>query len=342
MPRLALLSLFSYCVLVHGSPSPFDSEVEDGVFLLQQRSTLRKSPPRRPTAVFIAGLEGSGHHFFEELFQQLLYKQGNGTLPFQVGNAWFANPYLDKVTGSKRETTWRCGSQWKKEDMDLGVDFFTNLTKHVWDLKGSGGLGHVDKDDYGDDPFFVTPMGCLSYPCGLATPEHKKSDLLPRADLLAEAAATAGVDMHVGVLYRPPEELLAANCIHRRDWTQDQTCEGAVVTQIASAKGLLSQLRAIDAMPLARRPLVQCLQYGELDTLIPAVGKLFNNEMSFEPIIKDIWKPGHTNSQNPADSVPNWGKLVVSLRQVDAELRAACARNGVEMVAEVGSAGTPI
>jgi len=319
MSRLALLSVLSFCFITHGSTFPFDSDDENGVFLLQQRSTARRSRPKRSTALFVAGLEGSGHHLWYDLVQAIYGESARGSLPFKLRQTWLPPTVIDLVTGSEREVSWQCEHRWKHEDLDLGVQLFENITNHV---------GHDDDEDYDEGAIWITPEACLSYPCGHGTHEQKRNDFIPRADWLAEAAALAGVDLHVGFLYRPFEELLLSNCIHRQ---MEDTCDMYVDTLITNAGALLGQLRAMDAMPSSQKPLVQCLRYGDLDTFPVGLGTLFNHKMTFKSVLRQIWKPNSTDmnqnhhyGENPADLVPNWAELVGSLQHMDAELKAAC------------------
>jgi len=320
MPLFLLLSLVSYGVLAHGYTFPLDSEDESGVFLLQQRSTFRKSRPKRSTAVFVAGLEGSGHHLWDKLVRKLYRAQGNGTLPFQLKDTWFPQTFFDSSTGVERTVTWQCQFRWNRDDMDLGVELFENITNHV---------GHVGGEDYDEDTIWATPT-CLSYPCGHGTYEEKRDDFIPRVDWVAEAAALAGVNLNVGLLYRPFEDLLMSNCIHRQ---LEESCDQSADTLIANAGALLGQLRAIEAMPDGQRPLVQCLRYADMTTLPQGLTKMFNHKMSFDPLLRIIWKPNAYDQspdqhygENPRDVVPNWDELLDSLRPLDAELNAACER----------------
>lgn len=290
------------------------------MFLLQ-RSTARKPRVKRSSsALFMAGLEGSGHHLWYDLVQEMYQEADKGTLPFQLKQTWLPPKITDPITGLNREVTWQCEHKWKHEDIEFGVELFTNITNHV---------GHYGKEDYDEDAIWVTPESCLSYPCGKGTHEQKRNDFIPRADWLAEAAALVdGVDLHVGFLYRPLEELLLSNCVHRQ---LEETCDLYVDTMLTNADALIGQLRAIDAMPKSKQPLVQCLRYGDLASYPTGLGVLFDHKMSFESILGQIWKPNSTDmnqdhhyGEDPRELVANWDELVDALRGKDAELQAMC------------------
>jgi len=224
--------------------------------------------------LFVAGLEGSGHHLWFDLIQTLYKKAESKSLPFQLRQTWLPPRVTDLATGLEREVTWQCEHRWEYEDIELGVKLFENITNH---------LGHYGDEDYDEEAIWITPEACLSYPCGHGTHKQKQNDFIPRADWLAEAAARVdGLELHVGFLYRPLEELLVSNCIHRQ---MEDTCDLYVETLITNAGALLGQLRAIDAMPSFQKPLVQCLRYGDLKTFPEGLGNLFNQKMSFESIV---------------------------------------------------------
>jgi hypothetical protein len=314
-----MLLAFSCSFLTHCSTLPFDSDDEDGVFLLQQKSTARRSRPKRSTALFVAGLEGSGHHLWYDMVQAMYEDREHGTLPFQLRQTWLPPSVVDKATGSERIVSWQCEHRWKEEDLDLGVELFGNITNHV---------GHYGDEGYDEGAIWITPEACLSYPCGAGSHDQKRNDFIPRADWLAKAAALAGVDLHVAFLYRPFEELLLSNCIHRQI---EETCDLYADTLISNAGALLGQLRAMDAMPIKQKPFVQCLRYGELDAFPQGLGNLFNHKMEFDSILGQIWKPNSTDwnqdhhyGENPRDLVSNWDDLVESLQSMDAQLKAAC------------------
>jgi len=294
----------------------FDSDDVDGMFLLQQKSTARRTRVKRSSsALFMAGLEGSGHHLWVDLVQALYNETHERTLPIVLKQAWLPRQYVDPQTGMLRDVSWQCRHKWKRTDIDLGVELFKNITSHMGDY----GQAHYD-----EDVFWVTPEA-MSYPCGAGTHEQKRDDFIPRVDWLAEAAASVdGLELHIGFMYRPLQQLLLANCIHRK---LEHTCDLYAETMIINAHALLGQLRTINAMPKSKAPLVQCLPYGDMVVYPRGLGVLFNHKMSFDSILRQIWQPSvgdHHYGVDPRDLVPNWDQLVESLHSVDAEMKAAC------------------
>lgn len=332
MLRSLTLCAFSCSLFSHGLTWAFDSGDDDAVVLLQRRSTAlkgRETKQSRGTisTVFVAGLEGSGHHLWFDLVEKFYQQEKFGYLPFDVRETWFPATVTDSSTGLVREVTWQCEHRWTYDDMELGVELFENITNH---------LGHNDdNENYNEDVIWILPRACLSYPCGGggATHEQKRDDFAPRADWLAEAAGRVdGIELHIAFLYRPLEELLVSNCIHRQ---MEDSCDLYVDTLVTNAGALLGQLRAMDAMADFEKPLVKCLRYGDLDNFAEGLGHLFDHRMSFTSIVGDIWKPNSTDmdtdhhyDENPRDMVPNWDKLVKSLEHMDKELSEACAQAG--------------
>jgi len=324
MLRSLALCAFSCPLFSHGLTLSFDSSDDDATCLLQMRSVAQPQQQKIST-VFVAGLEGSGHHMWFDLVQNFYHKKHIGHLPFDVRETWFPAKVTDPFTGMEREVTWQCEHRWTHDDVVLGVELFENITNH---------LGHNDgPENYDDDSIWILPRACLSYPCGGGTHEQKRDDFIPRADWLAEAAGQVdGIELHIAFLYRPLEELLVSNCIHRQ---MEDTCDLYVDTLVANAGALLGQLRAMDGMADFEKPLVQCLRYGDLDNFAEGLGNLFNQKMSFTSLVGDIWKPNSTDGdvdhhydENPRDIVPNWDELVGLLDHMDKELSAACVQFG--------------
>lgn len=334
MSRISLVAGFICSFTLQCSSSHFDADDVDGMFLLQQRSTahrIRQQPasstqhPQHPapskqsaSALFVAGLEGSGHHLWYDLVQAMYNETEKGTLPFELRQTWLPGKYYE--SGLVREVSWQCEHKWKHSDLDLGVELFANITNHV---------GHYHQEDYGDDAIWITPESCLSYPCGQGTHKQKQNDFIPRADWLAEAAALVdGIQLHIGFLYRPLEELLMSNCIHRQ---MEETCDLYAETLLTNAAALLEQLQAIHAMSPSEKPILQCLRYGDMATFPRGLGVLFNHKMDFHSILGEIWKPNSTDGaqdhhydEDPRGMVPNWDELVESLQSMDAQLKDAC------------------
>jgi len=280
----------------------FDEDQSQFVSLIQINH--KKLQRKRSTAIFVAGLEGSGHHLMFDIVHTM-YDQYE-SLPFDVRGSW------------TKLNSWNCESEWLHSDLEDGVEMFRAMA--------NGTL--TDDPRANEDTIWLVPDTCLSYPCGGPEYPHedKRDRFIPRADWVAEAAAKTDVNLHVMFLFRPLEELLEANCIHRQ---LEPSCDLYVETMTSNAKALLEQFKTIQAGP---RHMTKCLRYGNLESSALALSQLFNSKMSFDGILSEVWKPNSTDTdtdphygEDPRILVPNWDELVVEVKNLNDRLESACS-----------------
>ena len=235
----------------------------------------RESAPR---VIFTAGLEGAGHHFLMYLWEELRHKAG-----FDVQDLAMPTP-------------WNCtlGCEWNREPG------YSEM------VKGFQGLhkGAVHLLDMGF---------AWSYPFGLSTHENRRDRFHPHMLWISEAASATATDFRVLFLYRPMEELLAADCVHR---LFEPSCNLQAETLVNNADHLATQIDAVRA----RGHRVQCMEYGDLPQMIDTLESVLGIDLELGEAMRDIWHPAESHTEFPAD----WPEIVSSIRAADEKLLKRC------------------
>jgi len=163
----------------------------------------RQPSHQRARLVFVAGLEGSGHHLLTALSSELQKH-------FPV-SLWDKGTFIRGIS---------C------HELDYDADHQTKLVHKFQEL----------------DPSYVHVLPTvLSYPhCGIRRGHIARRDAFHvHLGFIAKAAEEAGADLHVLFLHRPIMESLVADCIHR----QFESCEPQSQTLISNADIMLRQLK---------------------------------------------------------------------------------------------------
>lgn len=227
--------------------------------------------------LFVAGLEGSGHHFLEALWAKLQGAEG-----FNVQDV--AIP-----------ARWGCPGEWIREAgyLDMVATF---------DGLQAGGL-------------YMFPSQ-YSYPCGKASHEDRRDRFYPHINWISEAASETSTDFRVIFLYRPMEEVLAADCLHRK---MEASCTLQAETLVNNADHLTAQ---IDAVRKKGHHGVQCMLYGDMPQTIGSVENALGTDFELGDAIRDLWRPSEAEAL--ASKYDWWPKVVGTMRKANEKLAAAC------------------
>mmetsp|Transcript_58777 Transcript_58777/g.164057 ORF Transcript_58777/g.164057 Transcript_58777/m.164057 type:complete len:693 (-) Transcript_58777:33-2111(-) len=200
--------------------------------------------------LFVAGLEGVGHHFFATLFEH------DWDMPTQKPNERGVKRTVREVrlvgNWNQRGLEIQAQRHYGREPLPAG---WTN--EH---LEANVKLLRQAKHSRAGVLLGVYPLS-TSWPNGHATHAVRMSHMRPDIVLMAEAAEEAGVDLRVLLLHRDGPGTLAANCLHRLDL---EDCAGQAETLTTNAKALAEQLARIDRAFY----LPGCIDYGDLDSII--------------------------------------------------------------------------
>jgi len=231
-----------------------------------------------PRVVFTAGLEGAGHHFLMYLWDALRHKAG-----FDVQD--LAMP-----------TAWNCtlGCEWKKEPG------YSEMVRAFQGLHN--GAVHLLNMGY-----------AWSYPFSLTTHENRRDRFHPRMDWISQAASATATDFRAIFLYRPMEEVLAADCIHRRF---EPSCNLQAETLVNNADHLATQIDIVRE----RGQFVQCMVYGDLPQMIGPLENVLGIDFELDEAMGDLWSPAESHTEFPGD----WPEIVSSIRAADAKLFKRC------------------
>jgi hypothetical protein len=236
----------------------------------------------RPTLLFVAGLEGTGHHFFNSVFF-------HAHLDFAV----FANV----LKGSWNQNGMMFGDKsWSREDMDVNVEYLTELAR-----EHPGKLLHLHY------------TGSSSYPNGQGTHDQRLHHRQPDMVLLKEACDRAGVDLRVIVMQRPDADTLVATCMHRKDL---EPCENQSITLGVNMGVMTSQISQLVAHSSRRDPAsVSCAHYGNLLELGEALASMVvdaNDQATSHNAIRDAWE-GSEYHHDPQSEIPSITQQAVKI-----------------------------
>jgi len=194
-----------------------------------------------------------------------------------------------KLTNLEFGGSWDCKTHWKEQDKAHVVSMFRNLSK---------------------DAVYVLPQQ-FSYPMcktnghmGRMTIDH------PRLDWIKEAADKAGVDLHVIQLFRPMDDCLAADCLHR----EFEPCRSQSKTLVANGGFLAEHLR------LFSKNQRSCFRYGEPEAMERAVTDSFGTQG--ENLISEIYKAHpHRSTRN---KINDWNAIVETMQPIQNTLDGIC------------------
>jgi hypothetical protein len=178
--------------------------------LLGSNTSQAQVPSSAPTVIFIAGVEGSGHHFMQK--------------------------FMNRVVGQHIEfpPAWRCGHRPSSEGIAAMQESMARLeTGRTYMLY-----------DICPDCQASYPCGPGS---GSNAARHlaRNGEHWPRLDWIAQAADGAGVLLHVILLYRTLDDCLASDCLNRNF----EDCDGQAETLATAGAALASQASVVSVGP---------------------------------------------------------------------------------------------
>jgi len=228
----------------------------------------------RPTLLFIAGLEGTGHNFFNEVFS-------HSHLDFAA--------YVQVLRGSwNQHGMMVSGRSWSREDMDVNVRYLSDLAR-----EHPGKLLHLNH------------ASSSLYPNGQGTHDQRLHHRQPDMVLLKEACDLAGIDLKVLAMQRSDADTLVATCIHRPDL---EPCETQYITLGVNMGVMTSQISQLVANASARGPAsVRCAHYGDLLELGEALASMVvdpNDQAMSRDAIRAAWS-GSEYHHDPRSEMPN-------------------------------------
>lgn len=193
--------------------------------------------------------------------------------------------------------SWQLNSVWQKKDKDNFVSKLRGLSTDAV---------HVLPQQ------FSYPMGKKGGHNGRMTVDH------PRLDWVKEAADEAGVDLHIIQLYRPLDDCLAADCLHRKF----EECSAQAETLIANGGFLAEHLQFFS------KDQRSCFRYGEPEAMQQAVTESFGTQG--EDLFNQIFEehpPKHMR-----DKVKDWNEFVKALQPVQKTLDGICGDSSQVML----------
>lgn len=254
-------------------------------------SSLRASSPSasrtnkgdRPRAVFVAGLEGSGHHLLEDLWHILREARGFNFRELAM------------------PPSWHCGMKW---DQARGwIDMV-----HAFDGLDAGVT-------------YLLPAKA-SYPCGSGSHADRRDMFFPHADWVSEVAFDAGADFHVLLLYRPIEQILASDCLHRRF---EDSCALAAETIEANAAHLVDQIAVMRKAHGSHK--VNCMVYGDVPQMISSIEQVIGDgTVSVNATVRSLWQ--EPTRVDLSRIMPLPAEVVERLTYIDKQLLSICTQVG--------------
>mmetsp|Transcript_75272 Transcript_75272/g.196231 ORF Transcript_75272/g.196231 Transcript_75272/m.196231 type:complete len:330 (+) Transcript_75272:44-1033(+) len=239
-------------------------------------NTAGHSDIDRPTLLFVAGLEGTGHHFFNSVFF-------NSHLNFAV--------FVNVLKGSWSQNGMMFSDKsWSRDDMDVNVEYLKGLAR-----EHPGKLLHLHY------------TGSSSYPNGQGTHDQRLHHRQPNMVLLKEACDRAGVDLKVIVTQRSDADTLVATCMHRTDL---ESCENQSITLGTNIEVMTSQISQLVAHASERGSAsasVTCAHYGNLLELGEALASMVadsSDQATSHDAIREAWE-GSEYHHDPKSEIPS-------------------------------------
>jgi len=237
------------------------------------------------------------------MLENLLRTPGDAVRPrviFSAGLEGSGHHFIRSVMESiphsvvRMPPQWGCsvmGTIWSEDGIPVMQDIFRELhPPTLWVLR--------------DD----------SYPCyGTGNMEGRRQHLPfhPRVDWMYQAAAAANIDLHVLYLYRPLDDALAADCIHRHF----MSCSEQAAYLNSEGALMLEQLRNIPPN------IISCFRYGNLDVMEKTVSRHVESKQA-EKLVDTLWSDhvGHDRRE----SISGWNATVEAFSQLQRELDMMC------------------
>lgn len=245
-------------------------------------------PSTKPRVVFVAGLEGSGHHLLETLWTEL--QSAMPAVAFRHVNVSMFNILSNSPAP--------------------GETMLAAL---------SAVRDNFDKAPAGEQAIWMLPE-CVSYPCGGVGDHNGRQGQLYSPNFIEymEVAEQVGVELHVIFLFRPIEDCMTASCVHR----DFEPCDELVDTVLASEKNLAAQLWQLPAEAAT------CFEYGDLDSMTLALEEAVGYGLQARETIERNWedKAEEEGASEGADVEPLWSTFVQQVAPAQHELGMLCQR----------------
>jgi len=255
--------------------------------------------------LFVAGLEGTGHHFFD----RATFEMNASRIRF-AGN-WNAGG-MDRADAS-----------WSREHLAENAQLLEDAVR-----------AHPDQ------VIMVEAVWSSSWPNGHGNSDARRYRRRPSIPLLLEAASLAGralgqdVNVQVLVTQRKAEETLVATCLHRTDL---EPCASQSETLAINARALAEQLQQVNL------PAMHCVRYNDLPSLASGLAAALVDEgrslSEAKAAVDRAWYgEEHHDPESDTASVAEWAKAMgAPLSEID----SMCDSSRQRAEAEAGIAPQP-
>lgn len=262
-----------------------------------QTDVRRGGASNTTTLLFVAGLEGTGHNFFDAALVQMK------AVRMSFLDNWNAYGMI------------RTNSSWSRDNLDENA-------KHLAERVSNNSAGDV---------MYVAATLSSSWPSGQGTAHARRHNRQPSIPLLLEAAARAGeiagrnINVQILVTQRAPEETIVATCMHRHDLG---SCPEQAQTLAVNAGLLADQLYNLSTKAF------HCVRYGDLPSLASGLAAALTDEREplskAEAAIQAAWKESsvgaHQHHDPKADNhtVKRWAEQMrAPLTAIDVMCKAS-------------------
>jgi len=240
------------------------------------------------TLLFVAGLEGTGHNFFDRALNEMQ------AVRFSFLDNWNAYGMI------------RTNKSWSEDNLEENA-------KHLADRVSM----------YPGQVMYVAATLSSSWPSGQGSSYERRNNRQPSISLLRRAAARAGeiagrsINVQILVTQRSPEETIVATCMHRHDLG---SCPEQAETLAVNAGLLAEQLYNTETKAF------HCVRYGDLPSLASGLAAALTDEREplskAEAAIQGAWMESNVGAHEHHDPKADDKEVKDWAEQMRAPLRA--------------------
>lgn len=245
--------------------------------------------------VFVAGLEGTGHHFWRDIFEVCTAHGDCVRSPDLATSLWSQNDKNGLFNNYQ-------------PNGDYDAEAVEGVRSALQGLSGTGGLHWVN----GAHRHGTGKTGMMSYP-NFGGPEkiYQHPDIWE----LAQIAEDAGEDLRILFLGRQARPLLTSTAVHRH--FSPYGTQAVILAH--NARVLASQINALDVK------FVHCVEYERMPNLPSDLSAWLDPaEFEFDAAAENYFKGSHSHQQQEALPVdPHRDLAIAHLEEALAELHAA-------------------
>lgn len=253
--------------------------------------------------VFVAGIEGTGHHWYKAVFEAC----GRSCAPTKVGplswqrSAAVFTSKMDAHRVAKTEAVEAARADLAKD----GIAFFALNT-----LGGLNDAAMADVKRSGADLPWTQGEGMLSYPNWWSSPNKalQMPDVLAMSEAIQEAATPSRTpQLRVALTTRDSASVVNSVC-HKRNFAKDAGgCATEVAMLVLGAAALVAQIMALPPPPAAvcRHFLFQDLQAADATAL-----KTLGSFLRLDDRLPDLAKRANSGARASSRNHPQRGSAI--------------------------------